>query len=67
MIGRLQVRVPAEAAGEFSSPELTLCAGSYFSVRSTPLLQQWHVIDAGHAVESAVSRLHLKTHTLLTK
>ena len=26
MIERLQVRVPAGAAGEFSSPELTLCA-----------------------------------------
>ena len=26
---RLRVRIPAEAAGEFSSPELTLCAESY--------------------------------------
>ena len=29
MIERLRVRIPAEAAGEFSSPELTLCADSY--------------------------------------
>ena len=29
MIERLRVRIPAEAAGEFSSPESTLCADSY--------------------------------------
>ena len=29
MIERLRVRIPAGAAGEFSSPESTLCAGSY--------------------------------------
>ena len=29
MIERLRVRIPAEAAGEFSSPELTLSADFY--------------------------------------
>ena len=29
MIERLRVRIPAGAAGEFSSPELTFCADSY--------------------------------------
>ena len=29
MIERLRVRIPAEPAGEFSSPESTLCADSY--------------------------------------
>ena len=29
VIERLQVRIPAGAAEEFSSPELTLCADSY--------------------------------------
>ena len=29
MIERLRVRIPAGAAGEFYSPELTLCADSY--------------------------------------
>ena len=29
LIERLQVRIPAGAAGEFSSPELTLCADSH--------------------------------------
>ena len=31
VIERLRVRIPAGAAGEFSSPELTLCADSYHS------------------------------------
>ena len=29
VIERLRVRIPAGAAGEFSSPESTLCADSY--------------------------------------
>ena len=29
MIEKLRVRIPAGAAGEFSSPESTLCADSY--------------------------------------
>ena len=37
MIGRSQVRVPAGAAGEFSSPGSTFCADSYFGIRSTPV------------------------------
>ena len=35
MIEGLRVRIPAEAAGEISSPELTLCADSY-SVSAPP-------------------------------
>ena len=31
MIGRLQVQIPVEVVGEFSSPELTLCADSYLA------------------------------------
>ena len=29
MIERLEVQIPAEAAGQFSSPEVTLCADSF--------------------------------------
>ena len=36
VIERLRVRIPAGAAGKFSSPELTLCADSY-SVFVPPL------------------------------
>ena len=37
LIERLRVRIPAGAAGEFSSPESTLCADSLFGVRSIPV------------------------------
>ena len=39
VIERLGVRIPAGAAGELSSPELTLCSDSY------SVLPQWHVKD----------------------
>ena len=38
MIERLQVRIPAGAMGEFSSPGSTFCADSYFGICSTPVL-----------------------------
>ena len=34
-----------------------------FRVRSTPVLQQWHVKDPNHSAKSAGGRLHLNTHT----
>ena len=36
MIERSRVRIPAGAAGEFSSPGSTFCADSYFGIRSHP-------------------------------
>ena len=63
MIERLRVRIPAEAAGEFSSPESNLCADSFlFDVLSTPVLPQWHVKDPGHPANSAGGRLHQKAY-----
>ena len=56
MIERLRVRIPAGAAGEFSSPESTLCADSYSVVRSIPVLPQWHIKDPGHSAKSAFGR-----------
>ena len=38
-----------------------------FSLRSTPVLLQWHVKDPDHSAKSAGGRLHLNTHTILTK
>ena len=38
-----------------------------FDVRATPVLQQWHVKDPGHSAKSAGGRLHLNTHTPLTR
>ena len=46
------VLIPAGAAGHFFSPGSTFCADSYFSIRSTPVLPQWHVKDPGHSAKS---------------
>ena len=66
LIKRLHIWI---LAGEFSSPELTLCADSYWSgVCSTPMLLQWLIKDPGHsAKKSTGGKLHLKTHTPLTQ
>ena len=43
----------------FFSPELTLCANSYFvQCPFHPVLPQWHVKDPGHSARSAGGRLH---------
>ena len=62
MIERSRVRIPAGAAGEFSSPGSTFCADSYFGTRSIPVLPQQHVKDPGHSAKSAGGRLQLNTH-----
>ena len=64
---RLRVRIPAGAAVQFSSPELTLCIDLLYGVRSTLVLSQWHVKDPGHFAGSAGGRLHLNTHVPLTQ
>ena len=63
MIERSQVRIPARAVGEFSSPGSTFCADSYFGIRFTPVLPQEHVKDPGHSAKSAGGTLQLNTHT----
>ena len=63
VIERSRVRIPAGTAGEFSSPGSTFCADSYFGIRSTPVLPQWHVKNPGHSAKSAGGRLQLNTHT----
>ena len=65
MIERLRDRVPAGAAGEFSTPETTLCADSFSVSFPPPVLPQWHVKDPGHSAKSAGGRLHLNMHKLL--
>ena len=51
MIERLRVRIPAGAVGEFSSPELTLCADSHLMSIPPPVLTQWYVKDPGHSAK----------------
>ena len=62
VIERSRVRIPAGAAGEFSSPWSTFSADSYFGTRSTPVIPQQHVKDPEHSAESAGGRLQLNTH-----
>ena len=63
VIERSRVRIPAGAAGEFSSPGSTFCADSYFGIRSTPVLPQVARKRSGHSAKSAGGRLPLNTHT----
>ena len=67
MIERLRVRIPAEAAGELSSPEPTLWADSYSVSVLPPVLPHRHGKDPGHSAKSAGGRLHLNMHTSLTQ
>ena len=67
MIEKLRVRIPAEAVGDFSSPESTLCADSNSVSRSIPRVTAVARKDPGHSAKSAGGRLHLKTHTPLTQ
>ena len=55
MIEGSRVRVPAGAVGVFSSPGSTFSADSYFSIRSTPVLLQYHVNDSGHSAKVQVA------------
>ena len=67
MIEGLRVRIPAGAAGEFSSPGSTLCADSYSVSVPTPVLPPWRVKDPGHSAKSAGGRLDLNMHTPWTQ
>ena len=61
MIERSWDRIPAGAAGEFSSPGSIFCADSCFVIRSTPVLPLLHVKDPGHSAKGAGGRLQLNT------
>ena len=66
VIERLRVQIPAGVTGEFSSPELTLCADTY-RCPFHPVLPQRHAKDPGHTAKSAGGKLYLNTHTALAK
>ena len=67
-IERLQIRIPTGAAGEFSSPGLTLCADSYsVSVPSHPRVTAMARNRPRSFCQSAGDRLHLNTHTPFTQ
>ena len=62
MIERSRVRVPAGAAGEFSSPGSASCADSYFGISSTHVSPQLHVKVPGHSAKHAGGRLQPNLH-----
>ena len=67
MIGILWALSVAGIEGEFSSPELTFCADSYFGIGSTPVLPKYHAKDSGHSAKSAGGSIQLSAHTPLTQ
>ena len=58
MVEKSRVRIPARAAGEFSSLGSTFCADSYFGIRSTPCVTAVARKDPGHSAKSAGGKLH---------
>ena len=60
VIGKSRVRVPAGAAGEFSSPTSTFCIGSCFGTRSTPSVTAVEK-DPCHYARRAGGRLQVNT------
>ena len=57
---------PSRSGGRIFFSRVNFVCWLLFSVRSTPVLPQWHIKDPGHSAKSAGRRLHLKTHTSLT-
>ena len=57
---------PGRSGGKISLSRVNFVCWLLFGVRSTPLLQQWHVKDPGHSAKSAGGRLHRNTYTPLT-
>ena len=48
MIEKLRVQITAEVVGEFSSPQLTFSADSFWCP-SLPMLPHWHIKDPSHS------------------
>ena len=71
VIKRLRVQIPAGAAEEFFTPELTLIRCPVNPppppAPLPPVLPQWHVKDPGHSANIAGGRLHLNAHIPLTQ
>ena len=67
MIEGLRVRIPAGAAREFSSPELTLRADSYSVSIPPPCYRSGTNETSDILPKSAGGRLHLNTYIPLTQ
>ena len=58
---------PGRSGGRIFFSRVNFVCWLFFSVRSAPVLPQWHVKDSGHSAKSAGGRLHLNTHSPLTQ
>ena len=58
---------PGRNGGRIFFSRVNFVCWLLFGVRSTPVLPQWHVKVPCHSAKSADGRLHLNTHTPLTK
>ena len=58
---------PGRSSGRNFVSRVNFLCWLLFVVGSTPVLPQLHVKDPGHSSNSADGRLHLNTHTPLTK
>ena len=52
---------PSRSGGRIFFSRVNFVCWLLFSVRSTPVLLQWHVKDPGHSAKSVGGRLHLNT------
>ena len=66
VIENLRVQIPSGAAGEFSSPESTLCADSCPLSVPPPCYDSGTGKDLSNSAKRAGARLHLNTRTPLT-
>ena len=58
---------PGRSGGRIFFSRANFMCWLLFSVRSAPVLPQWHVQDPGCSVKSAGGRLHRNTHAPLTQ
>ena len=58
---------PGRSGGIIFFSRVNFVCWLLFGVRSTSMLRQWHVKDPGHSAKSAGGKLHLHTHTPLTR
>ena len=58
---------PGKSGGRIFFSRVNFVCWLLFGIRSTPVLLQWHMKYPGHFAKIAGDRLHVNTHTPLTK
>ena len=58
---------PGRSGGRIFFSRVNFVCWLLFGIHYIPVLPQWHVKDPGHSAKSADGKLHLNTHTLLTR